>query len=130
MKYQTFIGLEIHIHLITNTKIFCGCKNRFGDEPNSNVCPVCMGYPGTLPSLNEEAVRKSYIVAMALNCHLNETAVFERKNYYYPDVPKNYQISQFEFPSGSTEPSISNCPTAHLNPSDSTTSIWKKMRGK
>ena len=100
MKYQTFIGLEIHIHLLTETKIFCGCRNRFGDEPNTNVCPVCMGYPGTLPSLNEEAVRKAYMVAMALNCHLNETAVFERKNYYYPDLPKNYQISQFEYPFG------------------------------
>lgn len=98
--YQTFIGLEIHIHLITNTKVFCSCKNEFGDAPNTNICPVCMGYPGVLPSLNEEAVRKSYQVCMALKCHLNETAVFERKNYFYPDMPKNYQISQFEFPFG------------------------------
>jgi aspartyl-tRNA(Asn)/glutamyl-tRNA(Gln) amidotransferase subunit B len=99
-KYQTFIGLEVHIHLITESKVFCGCKNVFGSEPNTNVCPVCMGYPGVLPSLNEEAVRKAYQVAMALNCHLNEKAVFERKNYFYPDMPKNYQISQFEFPFG------------------------------
>ncbi len=105
MKYQTFIGLEVHIQLLTNTKIFCGCRNSFGDEPNTNVCPVCMGYPGVLPSLNQEAVRMSYLVAMALNCHLNKSAVFERKNYYYPDLPKNYQISQFEFPFG-TEGSI------------------------
>lgn len=99
-KYQTFIGLEVHIHLITESKVFCGCKNVFGSEPNTNVCPVCMGYPGVLPSLNEEAVRKAYQVAMALNCHLNKKAVFERKNYFYPDMPKNYQISQFEFPFG------------------------------
>ncbi len=99
-KYQTFIGLEVHIHLLTESKVFCGCPNVFGSEPNINVCPVCMGYPGVLPSLNGEAVRKAYQVAMALNCHLNEKAVFERKNYFYPDMPKNYQISQFEFPFG------------------------------
>lgn len=99
-EYQTFIGLEIHIHLLTESKVFCGCRNIFGSEPNTNVCPVCMGYPGVLPSLNEEAVRKAYQVAMALNCHINEKAVFERKNYFYPDMPKNYQISQFEYPFG------------------------------
>ena len=99
-KYQTFIGLEVHIHLITESKVFCGCRNVFGSAPNTNVCPVCMGYPGVLPSLNEEAVKKAYQVALALNCHLNEKAVFERKNYFYPDMPKNYQISQFEFPFG------------------------------
>ncbi len=98
--YQTFIGLEIHIHLLTKTKVFCSCPNEYGSEPNTNICPVCTGYPGVLPSLNEEAVRKSYQVCTALNCHLNETAVFERKNYFYPDMPKNYQISQFEFPFG------------------------------
>jgi aspartyl-tRNA(Asn)/glutamyl-tRNA(Gln) amidotransferase subunit B len=99
-KYQTFIGLEVHIHLITESKVFCGCRNVFGSEPNTNVCPVCMGYPGVLPSLNEEAVKKAYQVAVVLNCHLNEKAVFERKNYFYPDMPKNYQISQFEYPFG------------------------------
>lgn len=99
-EYQTFIGLEIHIHLLTESKVFCGCRNVFGSEPNTNVCPVCMGYPGVLPSLNEEAVRKAYQVAIALNCHINEKAVFERKNYFYPDMPKNYQISQFEYPFG------------------------------
>ena len=98
--YQTFIGLEIHIHLLTETKVFCSCPNVYGSEPNTNICPVCTGYPGVLPSLNEEAVKKSYQVCMALNCRLNETAVFERKNYFYPDMPKNYQISQFEYPFG------------------------------
>jgi aspartyl-tRNA(Asn)/glutamyl-tRNA(Gln) amidotransferase subunit B len=98
--YQSFIGLEIHIQLLTVTKVFCGCRAAFGDEPNTNVCPVCMGYPGTLPLLNEEAVKLGYLVARALGCGLNRHAVFERKNYYYPDLPKNYQISQFEHPLG------------------------------
>lgn len=99
-EFDTFIGLEIHIQLITKTKIFCSCRNSFGDPPNTNVCPVCMGYPGVLPVLNEEAVRKSYLMCLAMNCTLNEKAVFDRKNYFYPDLPKNYQISQFEFPFG------------------------------
>ncbi|MDR1315624.1 MAG: Asp-tRNA(Asn)/Glu-tRNA(Gln) amidotransferase subunit GatB [Spirochaetales bacterium] len=98
--YQSFIGLEIHIQLLTETKVFCGCINRFGDEPNTNVCPVCMGYPGVLPALNGEAIHLSYIVARALNCTLSPQAVFERKNYFYPDMPKNYQISQFSSPLG------------------------------
>lgn len=100
MDYQIFIGLEIHIQLLTRTKIFCGCPNRFGDEPNTNVCPVCLGYPGVLPSLNGEAVKKSYLVARALNCRLSEKAIFERKNYFYPDMPKNYQITQYASPCG------------------------------
>ncbi len=98
--YETFIGLEIHIQLLTETKIFCGCKSKFGDEPNSNVCPVCLGYPGVLPALNEEAVKLSYIVCRAMNCELATNGVFERKNYFYPDLTKNYQISQFTNPFG------------------------------
>lgn len=98
--YQSFIGLEIHVQLSTESKVFCNCRNRFGDEPNSNVCPVCMGLPGSLPSLNEEAMVKAYAVAQALNCTLAPECVFERKNYFYPDLPKNYQISQFEKPLG------------------------------
>lgn len=98
--YQTFIGLEIHIHLAANTKVFCGCKAHFGDEPNTNVCPVCMGLPGTLPQLNAEAIRKGYAVAKMLKCELTEKSIFERKNYFYPDMPKNYQISQFASPLG------------------------------
>ncbi len=98
--FQSFIGLEIHIQLLTETKVFCGCKASFGDEPNTNICPVCMGYPGVLPALNEEAIRMAYVVAMALNCEPNEYAIFERKNYFYPDLPKNYQISQFRSPVG------------------------------
>jgi len=97
---QSFIGLEIHIHLATETKMFCGCRARFGDEPNSNVCPVCMGYPGTLPVANQKALFLGYVIARALNCELSPRTVFERKNYFYPDLPKNYQISQFEHPIG------------------------------
>ena len=99
-RYDSFIGLEIHIHLQTASKIFCDCPARFGDEPNTNVCPVCMGYPGVLPALNGEAVFMSYLVARALNCELAPVAVFDRKNYFYPDMTKNYQISQFHSPVG------------------------------
>jgi aspartyl-tRNA(Asn)/glutamyl-tRNA(Gln) amidotransferase subunit B len=98
--YQSFVGLETHIHLSTKSKMFCGCKAHFGDEPNTNVCPVCLGYPGVLPVVNMEAVRLGYLVAKALNCELSPISVFERKNYFYPDMPKNYQISQFEHPVG------------------------------
>ena len=98
--YKSFIGLEIHIRLNTRTKVFCSCKASYGDEPNTNICPVCMGYPGCLPSLNEEAMRMGYAVAKALNCTLAPTCHFERKNYFYPDLPKNYQISQFAQPLG------------------------------
>ena len=98
--YQSFIGLEIHVQLKSESKIFCNCRNHFGDEPNSNICPVCMGLPGILPTLNEEVMKKSYALARALNCELAEESTFERKQYFYPDLPKNYQISQFEKPLG------------------------------
>ncbi|MCL2792598.1 MAG: Asp-tRNA(Asn)/Glu-tRNA(Gln) amidotransferase subunit GatB [Spirochaetaceae bacterium] len=98
--FETFIGLEIHIQLITKTKIFCNCRNSFGDPPNTNICPVCMGYPGALPALNKEAAKKACLLCLALKCKLNEKAVFDRKNYFYPDLPNNYQITQFEFPFG------------------------------
>jgi aspartyl-tRNA(Asn)/glutamyl-tRNA(Gln) amidotransferase subunit B len=98
--YQSFVGLEIHVQLQTETKVFCNCRTSFGDEPNTNVCPVCMGYPGVLPTLNGEAIEMAYTVARALNCELNPECVFDRKNYFYPDLPKNYQISQFHEPLG------------------------------
>ncbi|MFW5782960.1 MAG: Asp-tRNA(Asn)/Glu-tRNA(Gln) amidotransferase subunit GatB, partial [Spirochaetota bacterium] len=91
MSYRSYVGLEIHIQLATNTKVFCGCRTSFGEEPNTNICPVCTGYPGALPALNEEAM---------LNCDLAPLCEFERKNYFYPDLPKNYQISQFAAPLG------------------------------
>ncbi|MDR1256668.1 MAG: Asp-tRNA(Asn)/Glu-tRNA(Gln) amidotransferase subunit GatB [Spirochaetaceae bacterium] len=98
--YQSFIGLEVHIHLLTKTKVFCGCRSAFGDEPNTNVCPVCMGYPGVMPALNIEAMRMGCLVARALGCRIPERTWFERKQYFYPDMPKNYQISQFASPLG------------------------------
>jgi aspartyl-tRNA(Asn)/glutamyl-tRNA(Gln) amidotransferase subunit B len=98
--YQSFIGLEVHIHLLTKTKAFCGCHPAFGNEPNTNVCPVCMGYPGSLPAFNIEAARMGCMVARALNCTIPEKTWFERKQYFYPDMPKNYQITQFASPLG------------------------------
>jgi aspartyl-tRNA(Asn)/glutamyl-tRNA(Gln) amidotransferase subunit B len=98
--YQTFIGLEVHIHLLSKTKAFCACRSAFGDEPNTNICPVCMGYPGVLPALNIEAMRMGMMVARSLGCTIPEQTWFERKQYFYPDMPKNYQISQFASPLG------------------------------
>ena len=98
--WQAHIGLEIHVQLITASKVFCQCRNAFGDRPNENVCPVCLGYPGILPALNGEAVLKAYVLARSLGCELSPHTVFERKNYFYPDLPKNYQISQYGAPVG------------------------------
>ena len=98
MEYEPVIGLEIHIQLKTLTKIFCSCKNTFEDEPNKNICPVCLGLPGVLPVLNKEALRLAMKVALALNCKINSFIKFDRKNYFYPDLPKNYQISQYSLP--------------------------------
>jgi aspartyl-tRNA(Asn)/glutamyl-tRNA(Gln) amidotransferase subunit B len=96
--YEPVIGLEIHAHLRTETKIFCGCSARFGGKPNSHVCPVCLGFPGVLPVLNREAVDHGIRAALALECRINERSLFARKNYFYPDLPKGYQISQYEEP--------------------------------
>ncbi|MFW6111867.1 MAG: Asp-tRNA(Asn)/Glu-tRNA(Gln) amidotransferase subunit GatB [Candidatus Bipolaricaulota bacterium] len=96
---ETVIGLEIHAQLLTDTKLFCGCSaDYFGEEPNSNTCPVCLGMPGTLPVLNKQAVEYGLRAALALNCTIPERSKFDRKNYFYPDLPKGYQISQFDEP--------------------------------
>jgi aspartyl-tRNA(Asn)/glutamyl-tRNA(Gln) amidotransferase subunit B len=97
-KYEPVIGLEVHVQLLTESKIFCSCSTRFGAPPNTNVCPVCLGMPGSLPVLNKKAVEYGVLAAMALNCRINETSIFARKNYFYPDLPKGYQISQYDKP--------------------------------
>lgn len=97
-QFETVIGLEVHLQLATRTKIFCSCANQYGCAPNTNVCPVCLGLPGTLPVLNHQALLYAIKVGLALNAEINPFIKFDRKNYYYPDLPKGYQISQFDFP--------------------------------
>src|SRR3989338_7193575 len=97
-NYETVIGLEVHLQLATRSKAFCGCSTKFGQRPNSQTCPVCLGFPGSLPVLNEKAFRYALKVALALNCKIQTLIKFDRKNYYYPDLPKNFQISQYDMP--------------------------------
>jgi aspartyl-tRNA(Asn)/glutamyl-tRNA(Gln) amidotransferase subunit B len=96
--FETVIGLEVHLQLKTQTKIFCACRNEFGHAPNTHVCPVCLGLPGTLPVLNRQVLLDAMKVGLALNCQINDFVKFDRKNYFYPDLPKDYQISQYDFP--------------------------------
>ncbi|MEW6638732.1 MAG: Asp-tRNA(Asn)/Glu-tRNA(Gln) amidotransferase subunit GatB, partial [Actinomycetota bacterium] len=96
--YQAVIGLEFHVHLSTRTKMFCSCRVTYGDPPNTHTCPVCLGHPGALPVINERAVELGVMAGLALNCDVAERAVFARKNYFYPDLPKGYQISQYDEP--------------------------------
>ena len=98
MKYDTVIGLEVHVQLNTNSKLFCGCSTQFGAEPNTQTCPICQGHPGVLPVLNQEVLRKAIQAGLSLNCSINSFSKFDRKNYFYPDLPKAYQISQFDLP--------------------------------
>ena len=98
MKYEVVIGLEVHTELRTKTKIFCGCKTSVGADPNTNVCPVCLGLPGVLPVLNRKVLEFGVRAGLALNCEIARFSKFDRKNYYYPDLPKNFQTSQFDLP--------------------------------
>lgn len=97
-EYEVIIGLEVHAELKTDSKIFCSCSNTFGAEPNTNVCPVCSGFPGMLPVLNRKVVELAVKTGLALNCEIADYCKFDRKNYFYPDLPKAYQISQFDLP--------------------------------
>ena len=100
MEFETVIGLEVHSELSTNTKIFCGCTTEFGAPPNTHTCPICLGHPGVLPVLNKRALEFAIKASLALNCDIAEVSKFDRKNYFYPDLPKAYQISQFDQPIG------------------------------
>src|SRR6476660_5432558 len=98
MKYEPIIGLEVHAQLLTHSKIFCGCSTQFGREPNQNTCPVCAGFPGVLPVLNKQVVEFAIKAGLATHCTIASSSILARKNYFYPDLPKGYQISQYELP--------------------------------
>lgn len=98
MKYESIIGLEVHVQLKTKSKMFCACENKYGSPPNTQVCPVCLGMPGTLPVMNSQAVKMTVLTGLMLDCQIAPYSKFDRKNYFYPDMPKNYQISQYDMP--------------------------------
>lgn len=97
-KFKIVVGLEVHVQLLTQTKLFCGCSTKFGLPPNSSTCPVCIGMPGVLPVMNKHAFELAMKAALAINCKIAEYTKWDRKNYYYPDLPKNFQISQYDLP--------------------------------
>ena len=108
-KYETVVGLEVHTELKTKSKIFCGCTTEFGGDQNTHVCPVCLGLPGAMPVLNKQVVEFAIKVGLALNCEILKFNKFDRKNYYYPDLPKNYQTSQYDLPICFDKLSLTQC---------------------
>ena len=126
-QYETVIGLEVHVELATKTKIFCGCKTDFGAAPNTHVCPICTGMPGSLPILNKKVVEFALRAGLALNCEINQFCKFDRKNYFYPDNPQNYQISSYTCRSATTA-MWSLRRQQGQNGSGSMRSIWKRMQ--
>ena len=126
LSYKVIVGLEIHVQLNTQTKMFCGCALSFGEEPNSRVCPVCLGLPGALPVMNRQAVEHAILAAMALNCQVAEFTKWDRKSYYYPDLPKNYQISQYDLPLGGPGTSRFRWRTGRRNESASAACTWRR----
>ena len=130
-KYEPVIGLEVHVQLLTRTKIFCGCANKFGSDPNTNICPVCIGLPGSLPVLNAKAVEFATLASLALHCEVRPRSIFARKNYFYPDLPKGYQISQYDKPlaeHGWVEVPTAGGGTKTGAPGDRSSSLgWKKI---
>src|SRR5882762_8379282 len=129
MDYEAVIGLEMHVQLKTKSKMWCGCANEFGASPNTNVCPVCLGLPGVLPVANEAALRLTTLTGLLLNCTIPSFAKFDRKNYFYPDAPKNYQITQYDKPSRRTGTSILSS-TAAFPVCASPGRIWRRMWAK
>ena len=126
-QYETVIGLEVHVELATKTKIFCGCSTAFGGAPNTHTCPVCTGMPGSLPVLNKQVVEYALAVGLATNCEINQYCKFDRKNYFYPDNPQNYQISQLYLPICHEMDMWRSRQRQGKNISASMRFIWKKM---
>src|SRR5438270_49472 len=138
MNYRIVIGLEVHVQLLTRTKLFCGCSTQFGLPPNSATCPICIGMPGVLPVMNRAAFDLALRAALALNCTVADFTKWDRKNYYYPDLPKNYQISQYDLPfsrDGRLEVDTANGPKrvgiirVHLEEDAKATAGWDEARG-
>ena len=128
-NYESVIGLEVHAQLLTKSKAFCSCSTEFGTIPNANVCPICLGLPGVLPVLNKQVVEFTIRMGLATNCSITEKSIFARKNYFYPDLPKGYQISQYEEPicqNGFINIEFENGETKKLVSQEFT---WKRMRG-
>ena len=129
-RYEAVIGLEVHAQLQTVTKVFCGCSTRFGDAPNSNTCPVCLGLPGALPVLNRKALDLALRASLALRCKMQERSRFARKNYFYPDLPKGYQISHVRAAARDRRDGSRSSTRARRSASASRACTWKTTRAK